>query len=737
MLSNKMRRGSWLVCATASLTLVRAAHAAAGAENADNNAEEAAPASLQEVTVTAERRSESAVKTPVSLTVVSPEQLQGAGVTDTLQLPLVTPGLKFSAVGGTVSPFLRGVGTYATSAGNDPNIATYIDGIYQPQQSALAFDLPDVQQIQILKGPQGTLFGRNAMGGAVLVTTQQPSFSPSANASISYGNFNSVSLAAFGTGPLIDNKLAGSLSAYWNKNDGYNTNIVTGTDAGKLNSYGVRGKLRFTPTDDLTIGLVAYTSYREDSSLNFGSIANGNSTAKLIPGAIFATRPYDAATDDPVESYSKGYGVALNADYDFWLGDVSSTLSYSHARNQITLDADYSTAPLLYFTANYPDDNIAWENIFKSKAEQRLRWLLGTFVYYDRAGYDPGIAGSVYNNPANFESRSIQQDNAYAIFGSVDYDITSALTFTAGVRYGYELRRFDGAPGSIAAPPADSDLVRLGQKAWNSVTPRATLRYALDSKSNIYATFAEGFHSGVFDGFGLDPIPVNPEKLKAYEVGYKTDQGRWSLNVAGFYQRELDQQATAYAFNGLIYASILVNAGTADMYGADADFRFQINDLFNVQGAAEYLHAHYVKFANAILNVPNPVCPAGTYPCGNITEAGVNIAGYQLQQAPDVTANITGNYAQDFPFGRVTASLTASYSAKYFLELGDRVYQPSYVELNGQIGLRPAHLPLTISIWGRNLTDRQVIESSYVSNFGDPATYAPPRMYGVRLDYAF
>jgi iron complex outermembrane receptor protein len=734
MLVQNFTRVSLLLCALFSVAI--APNAYSQSTEANGSADNGTPM-LQEVTVTAERRSESAVKTPVTLTVVTQDQLQAAGVTDTLQLPLVTPGLKFAAIGGTVSPFLRGVGTYATAAGNDPNIATYIDGIYQPQQSALAFDLPDVQQIQILKGPQGTLFGRNAMGGAVLVTTQQPSFSPSGNASISYGNFNAVSLTAFGTGPLIDNKLAGSISAYWNKNSGYNTNIVTGKDAGKLNSYGVRGKLRFTPTDDLTIGLVAYTSYRDDASLNYGSILGGNSTAKLIPGAVFATRPYDAATDDPVDSYSKGYGVALNLDYNFWLGDLSSILSYSHARNQITLDADYSTAPLLYFTANYPDDNIAWENILKSKEDQGLRWLLGTFVYYDRSGYDPGIAGSVYNSPKNFESRSIQQDNSYAVFGSVDYDITSSLTFTAGVRYGYEFRRFDGAPGSIAHPPADSDLKRLGQKGWNSVTPRATLRYAIDPKTNVYATFAEGFHSGVFDGFGLDPVPVNPEKLKAYELGFKTDQGRWSLNVAGFYQRELDQQATAYAFNGLIYASILVNAGTADMYGADADFRFQVNDQFNVQGAAEYLHAHYVKFPNAILNVPNPVCPAGTYPCGNITKAGVDIAGFQLQEAPDVTANLTGNYADEFSFGRVTASLTVSYSAKYYLELGDRVYQPSFVMLNGQIGFRPGHTPVTVSLWGRNLTNRAVVESSYVSNFGDPRTYAPPRMYGVRLDYAF
>ncbi|MBV9511012.1 MAG: TonB-dependent receptor, partial [Caulobacteraceae bacterium] len=441
--------------------------------------------------VTAQRREERLKDVPIAITAVSGQQLSKAGITSVTDLGLVTPGLNFAVQGAFAEPTIRGIGTSVTGAGADANVSLYLDGVYQPSQTANLFDLNNVQSVEVLKGPQGTLFGRNATGGAITITTLDPSFHPSADVSAGYGSFNEVRLNGYATGP-ISQDIAGDLAVQYKRDDGYIYNVNTGHEDANADTISLRSKLLFKPTDKLSFVLGGnYSNIQDSSPFSVKPVHNDNPFAETVN---FPSNPYDIdLTDDPtIRTVSDG--INLHAKYASDIGTFTSITSYE--RIVAYLNADIDNSPIFTSGAHIPsqEETVTQELNYASPQMGPFSWVGGVYFYWDNTGEHVTITSGAVPAPhiaADIIGRV--RTDAEAAFAEGNYDFTDRLRLIAGVRYSTEEKRagvdLSGVPGTNW-----SDRHR-----WFSVTPRGSLRYSLDPYSNVYLTISQGFKSGNYN----------------------------------------------------------------------------------------------------------------------------------------------------------------------------------------------------------------------------------------------
>lgn len=690
--------------------------------------EAAASESLQEITVTAQRREERLRDVPISVSVQTGLQLEQAGIKDTRDLTVLTPGLKIDQLGAFTQPSIRGITSEAVQSGNDSNVAIYLDGVYQPSQQANAFDLPDIERVEVLKGPQGTLFGRNATGGAIRVFTKDPVLNrTTGNVGISYGNYNDIVFKEFVSTP-ISPIAAVSLASYYEDRDGYDNDLLHGGKIGYLKSRLVRAKVLLEPTEDLTMKLTAYYSHRVDQAAFAGLALNQNTLGRAIPGATgpFPTKPWDVALDDRFFFKVDSFGTSFDLKYKTSVGTISSLSSYTSVKPELDLDGDYSPTPVVDYYQKQPEWALSEELQFVSDRFGFFSFVLGTFIYMDEGKLDPQRVpvggGSFYYSWGEVTTK------APSLFGEAYFDITDRLQFIAGARYSYEYKKLSGINGINVPQPNPRPTV--GDVHWDKVTPRASLRYALTSRSNVYATYNEGFKSGAYDNSSMIPIPVNPEFVRAYEIGYKSNDLNWlDLDVALFYYLYKNQQVQAHTDVNGVPLAILQNAASSRIYGADIDATVHATREFNIRAGLSLLHSRYERYPSAILDVPTGF--------GGNKSVTKDASGNQTIRSPDWTLTLTANYNKEFDSGKLTASLTAYHTDKFYFEAGDRVGQPQYTTLASEIGWAFGDTGFQASLYGRNLTNKAYIQSAFVTDLADGAAYAPPRMYGFNLNYRF
>jgi len=681
---------------------------------------------IEEVVVTAQRRSESLQDVPLSITAVTAKDLQNAGIQTSQDLPMVTPGLRVDAIGAFVKPAIRGITTTQTSAGGEPNVATYLDGVYQHLQTAAVFDLPDVNQIEVLKGPQGTLFGRNATGGAILILTLDPDLE-NVNGFVSgrYGNFNSSELKAFGSAPLIEDKLAFSLTGFQKDTDGYKHDILNGGRGGEVEAQLLRAKLRFLPWDGADFVLTALYSNLDDyNSLKYTNLDGNNVTPLLgLDPALVPSGPYDYATDAPGYSGVEENAVSLRGEIAFGPGVLSTTTSYSKYDTKTVIDSDYTPASLVTIVTPGDSEVYSQELVYATDQLGAFRAVVGLFYFNAESSFTP-----VNINNFAFANYTTDDVEAIAAFGEATYDITDKLSLTAGVRYSKE----DVAAYSFIAfaPGYPDDIPLLGKKTFNSVTPRISLLYAIEEDTNFYASYSEGFKSGVFNSTALQQDAVDPEEVSALEIGVKSPAvENFNYSLAAFYYDYTDLQVTTYDLVGTVLVSSLQNAAQAQIYGAEFNADWNVTTDFNLSIALGYLHARYDSFPAASVTIPTGF--------GGNTTVASDVSGNSMIRSPEWAGSITANYVKSLSFGDIDFAGTLFYSSKIYHDVGNRIEQPAHTLLNASIGWSRGDSGLNVKLWGRNLTDEEVITSTVLQDVGDGVAFAPPRTYGVEVGYTF
>lgn len=698
-----------------------------------------------DIVVTAQRRSERLQDVPMSITALSSEVLERAGVTNTTDIARVTPGVTMSFYGGFLQPAIRGITSTGANIGENSNVATYIDGVYQPQQIATLIDLPDVEQIEVLKGPQGALYGQNATGGAILISSKAPSFTPTGRFSASYGNYNDIQLRGYATGPLADS-VAVSLAGSYQDRGGFRRHVVTGQRDQGLEAYVLRGKLLIEPSDSARITVTGFYSHRRDSANYAGFAINGNSIgyAADLTGLGIPTIPVPASprptsakqfsADPDVFTRIRSYGGNLRAEFDIAGGTLTSTTGYVNNNIRYLADVDGAAVRVAEARAEPLSGHyFVHDTSFASGAAGPLSFLVGAFYLKGQETFGANIFEGFMPNLPPAAKVSLFKTNAYgqvkkeiiAGYAELTLKATEQFTITAGGRYTRERQRtfsdtLQSVPqGRIIEYPGDP-------VTFEKFTPRVTARYALADDLSAYASWGRGFKSGVVNTTDFTLDPVKPETIDAWEAGLK---GRivdgLRFNLAAFYYNYKNLQAVAYVPPNYITQ----NAATARVKGIDFDFTWDVTPEFTLSGGGAFLDAHYVKFPNAAVFEP--------YGTGSL-QVPTNLNGKPLLRSPDFSGNIAANYTVETGSGTFGAFASLYYNSGFGLELSNRIRQEAYATVDAELSFAPAGMDgLRFVIWGKNLTDHAIYATVLSSQLADVGSYAPPRTFGFRAEYAF
>ena len=745
MMRHSVNRRNELLVSSAALigcvSITNFAHAQS-AQPSSGNAALPSGGTLEEIVVTAQKRAEKIQDVPLSITAVTSEDLKKAGVTTNLDLTQLVPGLKMDRIAGFTNPAIRGVTTSIDEPGADPNVATYIDGIYQSNPAAGTFDLPDVQRIDVLKGPQGTLFGRNATGGAIQIFTLDPSNEFTGHLGFSYASFNDQTLKAYLAGPIIEGKVFASISGFEETADSYYKNIGPPMNLNGISSRTVRAKIIVLPTDDLKLTFIGFGGRHGDASAVLGNPLNGTSVAQLIPGSVIPTRPYDVAGNFAPQEVVNGDGASFKAEYNSGLGAITLTSSYNHVNTHLvvpTADAYVPGGFDQYYFAQSPADTYQVELDLASVKYGPFSYVAGMNYYNDSQSYAP--LEVTFGNQGVATIYTKQTSHAISAFGEATYEFTDDLSAILGARYSLETRTVYGnlylAGLTGTSPP--NGWVQDGQKTFVSTTPRFSLRDKITSNTNIYFTYSEGFKSGLFDAASVPlagttgtPALVKPEKLKAYEIGIKSEPTRWfNFDAAIFRYKYSDQQLASYhVVNGLPLGTIQ-NAASSSIYGADLEGNLKPVPEFTIHAGISLLHAKYDSFPNASVNLPAP----GN--AGNINFPA-DATGNTLERAPKWTATFSGTYAKDYAIGNVSLTGNVYHSDKIYYDFADFYYQKEYTDVGFIAAIEPAAMPgFTLSAYGKNLTNNAVILGAFIQSNASAVSWAPPRTFGFNIAYDF
>lgn len=733
-----------------------------------------ATGSLQEVVVTAQRREEKQVDVPISIAAISAQQLATANVTDLRDVAQLTPSIRFDNQAGFFQPTIRGIGTSVTTSGGGSNVGIYIDGFYSPNPLAADLQLLNVSGVQVLKGPQGTLFGRNTTGGAILVTTNDPSEQPHAEAKVDYGSFNAQQYQGYATGGLAPG-IAADIEGIFAKGNGFLTNIIDGNDhVDAYENWTVRTGLKWAPSETFS-ALLRYTHSREDDPTSI--LTNSNTDTSIDPTTgkpwgvetltfpgYFTTNPNQVAETLPTFVRSNTDIAQLTLKADVGVADVTS---YSQWRQEdvsqsenLTQAATPSPFTPGTFQLGLPifDSTLSQEILVTSKPGTSLQWTTGVFVLNTRDQYityidtykslTPALRALV---PLNFASNgeiplggSSTTTKSYAAYLDATYEILpDKLYFTAGARYSRDL--VDDAYYNARFTRARN--YEPGINA-NKVTPRAVIRYKPTDRSSVYASFSEGYKARIIDVGGscqdsqdnFQCNPIQPEQVLAYEVGYKFETPDFSNEAAFFDYQYKNLQVSEFLAQAQAY---IVNAAQSRIYGFEDEFHYNWENHFQLNGGVSWTHARYTTFGTPAVGAPIyqtcPGGPAGPNRCYIAVSTSSIIRGAHMQHTPDWTANVGPRYTTgETSTGEYAVSSNVYFTSYYFNSpAGTEFRQPSYTTVTLRAQWDDPSKHYTVALYGNNVTNVRYRTAVQYNGFGIGASWDAPATWGIELGAKF
>jgi len=667
-----------------------------------------------DIVVTAQRREERLLDVPISITALSAEALETNNIDSARDLSLVTPGLSFSVQGIYAQPTIRGIGTQVSTPGADANVSMYIDGVYQPNQVGNALEFNNVERIEVLKGPQGTLFGRNSSGGAIRVMTSDPDLDDaSLKAGLSYGRFNAIKATVYASAPLSDT-LAVNISGLYRDDDGYVVNLFNGHRLSEVNARALRGKILWKPSDALEIIVGAnYARTRDNTGYGYRPVKGNN--AFIGPNFVVPDNVHQVVLNDDPDSGATVKDANLRVSWDVGIGTISSVTSIQKAQPKVFSDTDGSPLGPPGRDYNVNNKTFAQDLNFSSDSDGPFNWTVGAFLYRDRS--------EIFLKSGPVIITGFVKTHAVAVYGEMNVDVSDRVHLIAGLRYSDENKH---AVGGRAGLPPTVD-ARDGADAF---TPRVSLRYDLSDRTNVFATFSRGFKSGNFNLPALTPVPVDPETVTAYEVGFKHSNRGFTFNAGAYYYDYKNIQVQIANQIGNVAVSVLQNAAAAEIYGFDFDTSYRFSDTFSAFGGLAYNHARYVDFTAA--SVFNPIIVNGQ-PRGNV-QVAEDASGNRLIRMPDITFNVGATLRIPVGGGAIELSPLVAFNGGYYWDPGERIKQPAHTLLNGRITWRPDDDRYSISLWGENLLDETYLTHASSSASGNAGSYARPISFGVSLD---
>lgn len=722
-----------LICATGILAL----HATpqivrAETPSAESSSTEAfGDGTLEEVMVTAQRRSESLQRVPITVTVVTSNDLAKAGVAATSDLAVRVPGLTLTQNRTVVTPYLRGIGTQNSTAGEEGSIATYVDGVYVPSLSGANFAFNNIERVEVLKGPQGTLFGRNATGGLLHIITKEPSHTPALDGGIGYGSYDTWTASTYGTTGLSDRVAVDLAGFFTHQAEGWGRNLNIGGDVNLRDEWALRSKLLFAATDALTLRLALDYDKRDSDIGNSRGVWPGS---VLIGGTTrFRGSIYDVQNGVPRRAHFEQWGVSLKADLEVGDATLTSTTAYRYSNNFGLLDQDGT--PTKYVDAYFTELTRSAQQEFLLVGQRgSLDYTGGIFLFYSKAGVDPLGLRSVVLPVQNRDRIDRITTRSYAPFVQGTYHFTDATGVTAGLRFTRDEREIDGRDVATAGNPLGAPGVTLTSTHQEANFNKVTWRFAVDHEIRDdvlgYASYSRGFKSGVYNSANFLQAAAEPETLDAYEVGVKSDlfERKLRLNLAAFRYKYTDIQL--FRVEGGI--TTIYNAAAGRTNGADLEAVWLPTvplGRLQIDSAVSWLDGEYTSFPLATFTTPNP---AG----GNILSLG-DAKGRSMIRTPDWTATLSADYSVPVSFGELGFNVSYYYSDGFYWDPDNRLLEPSYDLIGAALSWTSVGGAWRVSAFGRNLTDETYFGQTTTSNFGDQTSPGAPRTYGISFNRRF
>src|ERR1700722_374648 len=695
---------------------------------------------LQEIIVTAQKRPENINTVPIVISVLTNQDLIQSRVGTTQELEWATPGLVFGNTNGFAQPFIRGIGTDLIGPGQDSPVGFYLDGVYLPWTPSVLQQFGDISRIEVLKGPQGTLYGRNTTGGAVNIITRDPEQTFSADATLSAGNLGYAKATTYVTGGLT-NELSANFAGMYTIHNGFGNVLNNGDHVDDLDQFGLRSKIKYQINDRWDILFGGDYAHRNDTS-DCVCTALVGSDMPLPPGVGPTFRARDTYTDvDPIPyQTATDFGSNLTVHGHMSWADFASITGFREDYLVSISDGDLTSLPLLAYQAYEGEQQFTQEVQWTSSGSSPLQWIGGLYFLKANAFEGPvnvwaGVPATAPANAALLDGRT--RISSYAGYGQASYELPYGFKLIAGLRTSYEQRKLT-AQTNFATDWLDP-AVRAGlglplldaSKSWTTTKPKATFQWENPGQL-LYASYSTAFKAGSYNIISeTSPGPLEPENIKAYEVGGKHDLpflNHGHLDWAVFYYNYSNIQV-AVQDPGVGGIAASQNAASLISRGVDLDLAVPIVSNLTASIGMEYLDARYERFPDA--QVPNIINgELGTDTAIGSTKS-VDASGNRAERSPLLTSTAQLQWLLPISTGNVSTTATFYHNSGFSFDAGDEVQQKAYNLVNLYIQYAPPGNRWSVAAWINNAFNATVVAGVGSSPYVVAAQYLDPRLFGL------
>lgn len=739
----KAQRAGWFLTGVASIGV------AAAAESPPN------VATIEEITVTARRVSESLQTVPIAVTAFSEAALERQQITNVRALDTAIPNIVFVPNTGQASAatiFLRGVGEDESFFTADPPVGIYIDDVYIPRQTGALFDLYDVERMEVLRGPQGTLYGRNTSAGAVKLVSRKPGETFGVNAEVRLGSYDRLDFRGALSGPLAET-LSGQLAFLSRRSDGYTRNLTTGGRVNDQDLVGARASLLWKPTEKFEV-LTVVDGTRERSGPGYAVAIVNN----VYPATLAQVTDWHTTTSDllaPQQDVDQN-GISINAAFTIGESTLRSITAWRSLNQDLFIDADGrvgnpagiggSPGNVAFHLAQKQDQSQISEELQLAGQlfGERADYVVGLYWFRERNHqYTANVALVPANSPpfARNHTYVTLQTDSIAAFVNGKYRFTGSLSLSAGLRYTRDSKDFFiqalNASGAVRLTTTGVLAQRAIDQSWSDTTPRVSLDWeaAGDGWTTLtYLSASKGFKSGSYDGREGNPDfivsglqPIDPETVWSYELGLKGDwlDNRLRTNLAAFYNDYKDMQFGITKPDGSGFTRL--NAGDATIKGLEVEIIAVPAEGLELFANLGLLDGEYSRFRD----------PGACF----LPSEAVARDLLQLKKAPKTSWRVGGNYSWAFLGGKVTLGGDYSKKSRYFNNLcnSPQIATENYENLNAQLAYETADGRWRVTAAGTNLTDKIYWQGGFdlSATLGDAVYVVPPRMWSMAVRYSF
>ena len=705
---------------------------------------------LDEVIVTGTKLgAQNLQSTPVAVSVVDSKLLETQGLNTLQDVINYVPNVSFNRFGAAAVVYVRGIGSNSTAAGSDASVTQQVDGVYIARPIGQTGDFLDVDRIEVLRGPQGTLYGRNSVGGTVNIISRRPADTFGGRFRLGVGAIGEKTAEGYLSGPIAGDTVKGSIAATYRNHDGYVKNIAPGSpDLGAANRYGARGQLRFDPSSALDVTLRGDYSKADDIAENFDQLLLPVVFAAPLANSLVGS--FTKAAVDVAQTLKVDNGGA-SVDLNYRFNDQWSFKSISASRSVKSIlnnDNDATEIPVQILTSTEKESQFSQEFNLNYQAG-KLRAVAGLYYFSDtdsqrQYSVVPVSLGTPAARAVLLDANAKVRTTSYAAFLQGSYALATRVNLIVGARYTSEKKSFDQNfmrtslnPATLGVSAAGFPVIFSTDRTDHAVTPKLGIDFQATPEVYLYASVTRGFKSGGYNNAATAAATSSfaPELLTSYEAGAKTEylNRRLRVNVTAFNYDYTDLQVRQFIAVG---NAIITNAATAKVSGLEVETLLRATAELQFSANLSYLRARYGRFTSASVSsayatlIPNQVVVAGV--------ASFDASGKQIEGSPEFSGVIGVDYSPHVGQHLLTTHIDYTYRGSVFYDPSNIAIasQGSYGLINASIGLGLEH-GWKLEAYVKNAIDRKYYVTIAGNGLVPGGIAGDPRTYGLRAGVQF